>query len=126
MLTKFGAGDHRRPLIEQVGQRAQQSGLALSAFAEQHEIVPGDQRALKLRQNCVFESEDSGPDVISGSQRSQQVLPDLLLDAALAVAGCAQLAEGAGKGFGAGTGCSHTPTLDGRRVTTKRVPLTDA
>jgi hypothetical protein len=42
------------------------------------------------------------------------------------VAGCAQFAEGAGKGFGAGTGCSHTPTLDGRRVTTTPVLLTDA
>ena len=87
VLAEFGAGDHWRPLIKQIGQRAQQSGLALSAFAEKHEIVSGDQRTLELRQHGVFESEDAGPDVVAGSQRFQEVFPNLVFDAALGMAG---------------------------------------
>ena len=71
--------------------------------------MSGDQRALQLRKHGVFESEDPGPDVDAVGQGGQQVLPDLRLDAALAMPGGAQLAEGAGKVFGAGLGCSHAP-----------------
>ena len=71
--------------------------------------MPGDQRTLELGQHGVLETEDSGPDVVTGSQRCQQVLPDLLLDAAIAVPRGAQLAEGAGKVFGTGAGWGHDP-----------------
>ena len=76
---------------------AQQPGLALAALAEQHEVVSGDQRPLELRQHGVLEAEDAGPDVAALGQRGQQVLPDLLLDAPLPMAGGAQLADGAGQ-----------------------------
>ena len=49
MLAEFGAGDHRRPLIEQADQCPQQSGLALTALTEEHEVVARDQRPLQLR-----------------------------------------------------------------------------
>ena len=78
MLAELGAGDHRRPLVEQPGQRAQQSGLALPAFAEQDEVVAGDQRPLQLRQHGVLEAEDAGPDLVPFSQSASADSPGFL------------------------------------------------
>ena len=97
VLTQLGARDHRRPLVEQAGQRAQQPRLALTAFAEQHDVVAGDQSALQLRKHGVLEAQDAGPRVAALGQRGQQVLPDLVLDAPLAMAGGTQLADGPGQ-----------------------------
>ena len=93
VLVELGARDHRCPLVEQPGQCAQQSGLALPALAEQNQVVPGDQRALQLRQDGVLEAEDAGPDVAAVGQRGEEVLPDFDLDAALAMTGGTELAE---------------------------------
>ena len=87
MLSQLGPGDHRRPLVEQAGQRAQQPSFALAAFAEQNEIVTGDQRPLQLRQHGVVESEDARPDFVALGQRRQQILADFLLDPPLTVTG---------------------------------------
>ena len=95
MLAQLGALDDGRPLVEQSGQRAQQAGLALPAFAEQHDVVSGDQRPLELRKHGVLEAEDAGPHVAPLGERSQQVLPDFGLDAAFDVPGGPQLADGA-------------------------------
>ena len=100
MLAELGAGDHRCPLVEQPGQRAQQPGLALTAFAEQHDVVAGDQGAFQLRQHGVVEAEDAGPDgcgVVAVGQTSQQVLGDLLFDPPFAMAGSTQLTESRGQ-----------------------------
>ncbi len=94
MFAEFGAVDHRRPLVEQPGQRTQQPGFALAALAEQHNIMAGDQRPFQLRQHRVVEPEDSRPDLVAVRQRGQQVLPDLLPDSSLAVTGGTQPAEG--------------------------------
>ena len=87
VLAQLGALDHRRPLVEQAGQRAQQPRLALTAFAEQHDVVAGDQRPLQLRKHGVLEAQDAGPHVAALGQRGQQVLPDFGFDAPLAMAG---------------------------------------
>ncbi|PQM47101.1 hypothetical protein C1Y40_02707 [Mycobacterium talmoniae] len=100
MLAELGAGDHRRPLVEQTDQRPQQPGLALAAFAEQHEVVTGDQRPLQLRDHGVVEAPDPRPDrftIGAFGEAGQQVLPDFGFDPPLAVAGGAQFAEGAGQ-----------------------------
>jgi len=49
VLAQLRARDDGRPLVQQTDQTAQQTGLALAAFAEQHDVVTGDQRALQLR-----------------------------------------------------------------------------
>ncbi|BBY31737.1 hypothetical protein GCM10023114_59480 [Mycolicibacterium sediminis] len=56
--------------------------------------MTGDQRPLQLRQDGVLETQDAGPHVASLGQRGEQVLPDLVLDATLSVAGCAEFADG--------------------------------
>ncbi len=97
VLTQLGAGDHRRPLVEQPRQGPQQPRLALTALAEQDEVVSGDQRPLHLRQHGVLEAQDPRPDVVPRGQRGEQILPDFLLDSPFAVTGGAQFADGAGQ-----------------------------
>ena len=103
MIGRYGcspelrAGDHRRPLVEQSLQRPQQPRLALTAFAQQHDVVAGDQRALKLGQHGVVETKDAGPHVATLGQRFEKVLADFLLDWTFAMARRAQLTDGARK-----------------------------
>ena len=63
VLAELGAVDHRRPLVEQADQRAQQPGLALAALTEEHDVVPGDQGPLELRDDRVVEAVQARPGV---------------------------------------------------------------
>ncbi len=91
-----GVHSSSRPISD-----AQQPGLALAALPEQHEVVAGDQRPFDLRQHGVLETEQTGPDLSAPSaEAGEQVLPEFLLDAALPMAGGAQLADGAGQIIG--------------------------
>lgn len=107
MLAEFGPGDHRGPLVEQPDQRAQQARLALTALAQQNEVVTCDECAFQLRQHGLVESKDSGPYLVSGGQRRQKVLPEFLLDSAFTVTGGAQFADGSGQM----ARCRHHSTL---------------
>ena len=62
-------------------ERAQQTGLALPAFAQQHHVVPSDQGTFQLREHGVVEAQDARPRVPPLCQRSQQVFPNFGLDA---------------------------------------------
>ena len=78
VLAELGAGDHRRPLVEQADQRAQQPGLALAALAEQDDVVAGDQRPLELRDDGVLEAVQPGPRVAALAERGEQVVAELV------------------------------------------------
>ena len=95
VLAELGAVDHRRPLVEQPDQGAQQPGLALAALAEQHDVVAGDQRPLELRDDGVLEAVQAGPRVAALAQGGEQVVADLGAQGLLDVAGGAELADGA-------------------------------
>ena len=93
VLPELGPVDHRRPLVEQPDQGAQQPGLALPALAEQHDVVPGDQRALELRDDRVVEAVDARPRVAALAQGGEQVVADLVAHRRVDVAGGAELAD---------------------------------
>lgn len=57
------ARDHRRPLVEQADQGAQDARLALAAFAEHHDVVAGEERPLELGNDGRLEADDAGPRV---------------------------------------------------------------
>jgi hypothetical protein len=81
-------------------ERAQQPRLALATFAEEHEVVAGNQRALHLGQHGVVESQDAGPDrltVYAFGEARQQILPDFLLDSPFTMTGRTEFADGAGQ-----------------------------
>ena len=104
---QLGALDHRGPLVEQADQGAQQPGLALAALAEQYDVVPGEQRALELREHGAVEADDAGPRVAPRAQRREQVVADLGLDAARQVAGGTQFARRAGQVLGHADDATH-------------------
>ena len=62
---QLGAGDDRRPLVEQADDRADQPGLALAALAEQDDVVPGEQGALEVGQHGLVEADDAGEPVVA-------------------------------------------------------------
>jgi len=68
--------------------------------------VAGDQGALELRQDGATEAVHPRPRVASGGDHGQQVVPELLTEMLLHVAGRAQLADGANRG-----GFTHFFTL---------------
>jgi hypothetical protein len=112
VLVQLGAGQHRGPLVEQAGQRADQPGLALAPLAEQHQVVTGEQRPLDLRQHRVVEAEDAGEGGLPGGEPGEQVVAHLGLDRLVHVAAGAQLAERrGGGGRGSGDGARHGPTV---------------
>src|SRR5579862_864738 len=73
------------PLVEQPGQGADQAGLTLTALPEQDDVVPRDQGPLEVRQDGLAEPDDAREGVLPGPHHGKQVLPDLVLDAAVHV-----------------------------------------
>ena len=59
--------------------------------------MTGDQSPLQLRQYGVGETEDARPYIDAGAQRDQQVIPNLMLNRAFAVAGGTQFADRLGQ-----------------------------
>ena len=94
VLAELGAGDHRRPLVEQADQGAQQPGLALAALAEEHDVVAGEQGPLELRDHGVLEAVQAGPGIAALAERGQQVVAQLLAEGLGPVAARAELADG--------------------------------
>lgn len=58
--------------------------------------MTGDEGAFELRDDGVLETEDAGPRIGTVAQRSEQVVPDFVLDGPLHVAGGAELADRGG------------------------------
>ena len=85
--------DSRRPVVEQPGQRPDESGLALAALAEQDHVVTRDDRALQVRQHGLAEADDAGKRVPTGAHRLEEVVPQLLLDGAKLVPAGPELSQ---------------------------------
>ena len=92
MLAQLGTGDDRRPLVEQAGKAAQQPRLALTALAEQHDVVSGEECALQLGDHRGVEAVDAGPRVAPVGERRQEVLPQFDTERPVGVSRRAQLA----------------------------------
>jgi PAS domain-containing protein len=100
VLAELGARDHRGPFVEQADEAAQQAGLALSALAEQHHVVPREQRPLELGDHRGVEAVDARPRVAALPQPRQQVPAELLAQVQLPMAAGSQLTECADRGCG--------------------------
>ena len=117
VLADLGAGDHRRPLVEQGHEAAQQARLALPALAEQHDVVPGEHRALELREHGAVEPDDPRPRVRAGAQPGEEVVAQFGTDALgrrRRVAAARELTGGGGEICRSGRG-AHSSTLRPRR-----------
>src|SRR5436190_2115144 len=93
MVVDLAAAHRRRPLVEQADQRADQAGLALAAFAEQYDVVAGQECALDLRQDRAVEADDARESVRPLAQTSEQVVTDLSFDRLVLVTGSTEFGE---------------------------------
>lgn len=58
---EFGTGDHRGPFVEEQIEGAEEAGLALTTFAEQHHVVTRDESPFELWFHRLLETDDAGP-----------------------------------------------------------------
>lgn len=79
MVVDLTAVDDRGPLVEKTRDGADEPGLALAAFAEKNQVMPGEQRSLEIWQDSVVEAHDAGEPRLSGTQTGQEILADLSL-----------------------------------------------
>jgi hypothetical protein len=109
VVVDLAALDDRGPLVEQGADGAHQAGLALAALPEEDEVVAGEQGALELGQHGVVEADDAGERGLARSKSEEEVLAELGLDGARAVAGVAEGTQGCGSahGFSVGSAVKH-------------------
>jgi hypothetical protein len=80
VVVDLTALDHRRPLVEQAAEGADQAGLALAAFAEEYEVVPGEQGALQVGHHRVVEPDDAREPGLAGPETGKEVVAYLIFD----------------------------------------------
>ena len=114
VLTQLGAPDDRRPLIEQADQSAQQTGLALSTLAQQHDVVPGDEGPLELRDDGRLKAVQARPRVAALAEGGKEVVADLDAQGLLDVARSPKCADGCHSG----SSHLHNATAEFNRSTT--------
>ena len=86
------SGYVRAPLVEEPRQCPHQSGLALTAFAEYHQVVASQYGAFQLRQHRVVEADDARKSGRSRAESFQQVVAELRLGAATHISRFPELA----------------------------------
>jgi hypothetical protein len=78
----LAARHDRDRLVEQPRQRPQDAALRLAAQPEQDEVVAREDRVDDLRDDRLVVADDAGEERLPGAQPRDQVLADLVLDAA--------------------------------------------
>ena len=98
IVVDLAAGDCGHLLVQQIDQAARDARLGLAALAEEHDVLPGEDGVLDLRDDGLFIADDAGEDVFARAHLANQVLAHLLLDGEHPVAALAELADGGGTG----------------------------
>ena len=80
IVVDLGTGDDGHPFVEQSGERTDHAGLGLTAFAEEDDVMTGEQCVLELRQHGVLIAEHVGEQRFTGPNAGDGVGPQLLLD----------------------------------------------
>ncbi len=79
IVVDLAPGDDRHPLVEQVGERADDPRLGLTPLAEEDHVVAGEQRVLELRHHGVLVADDTLEHRFPGGDLGDRVRADLLL-----------------------------------------------
>src|SRR5205823_3829222 len=58
VVVDLRPGDDRKPLVEQIGKRTDDSGLGLAPFAQEDDVVASEEGVLQLWENGVLVTED--------------------------------------------------------------------
>ena len=82
MVANLTTGDVRDPFVQQRNQHADQPRLGLPAQSQQDEIVARQNRVDDLRDHRLLETDDAREERLALLQFAQQILAQLILDAA--------------------------------------------
>ena len=94
VVVELAALDRWDAFVEQIGHVAYQPRLRLTPFAEENDVLSGEDRVLKLWDHGVLESHYAGEQLLALPYPGDEVLSDLLLDGKDFVTGLSQLAYG--------------------------------
>ncbi len=92
VVVDLAARDDWRLLVEQIHQTARDARLRLAALAQQHDVLPGENRVLDLRNDTILVADDAGEQLLIRANLADQVLAHLLLDGLDAIAALTKLA----------------------------------
>ena len=125
VVVKFAAVDDGDVFVQQVDHGANQAGLGLAAFAQQDDVLAGQDGVFQLRDNGLLEADDAGEHRLFGADFGNQVAADFLAHGHGLIAAVAQFAEGGRQGVGGHAGTSfdsgrHRARLCGCRQYSKR------
>ena len=96
VVVDLAAGDDRRPLVEQIDERADDAGLGLPPLAQQDHVVTGQQGVLQLREDRIVVAEEAAHDRLAGGHADHGVGPDLVLHRPRLPAALPQFSDGLG------------------------------
>jgi hypothetical protein len=94
VLRDLGAGEDRRPLVQQADEAAHQAGFRLAALAEQDDVLVAENGVGELRDHRVVVTGDAGKQRLAGAQPGDEVAPELGLDGQHLMAAGPQGTEG--------------------------------
>jgi hypothetical protein len=80
IVVDLTARDDRHPLVEQGDERAHDARLGLTPFAEEDDVVTGEQRVRELRNDGVVVTDHSGDERLALREHSHRVGTELFLD----------------------------------------------
>jgi len=80
VVVDLAAHDDGHPLVEQAHEGAHHAGLGLAPFAQEHDVVTGEQGVGELGNDGVLVSDDTLDEQVAVGERGDRVGPELLLD----------------------------------------------
>ena len=80
IVVELAAADDRQPVVQQADQQPSHPGLGLPPFAEEHEVLAGQDRVLDGRDDRLLVADDARQDLATRREAAEQVGPQLLLD----------------------------------------------
>jgi hypothetical protein len=75
-----GEVEIRNLFIEEADEQTHQPALGLSLFAQEEQIMPGDQADVDLRNDRVVVADDPREELFAAAQHAQEVVVDFAFD----------------------------------------------
>src|SRR5579872_1271393 len=87
-------------VVEEANERAHEPALGLALFAEEKQVVAGDEREIDFGNDGVIVADDAGEEVFAGLEHTEEIVTDFLLDGFGNPAAGTQLGKGRGSDGG--------------------------
>ena len=98
VVVEFAAGNDGDLFVQQVDQGADEAGFGLAPFAQQDDVLAGEDGVFQLGNDGVVEADDAGEYGFLGADFGNQVVADFGADGDGLIAAGAEFAAGGGQG----------------------------